>query len=118
MTRAGIKEEIYQDAAAFLSGKPASSRNVLMPDGKVYWHPQLFSLPFFNIMPNDSMFPCKCEKCKAEYAKGPQAVSDLVWRFETDIAKRLQKNNIPGYITVRASCTMTLAGISMVGIIL
>ncbi|MBQ7695059.1 MAG: DUF4838 domain-containing protein [Lentisphaeria bacterium] len=98
----GIKEEIYQDAAAFLSGKPATSRNVLMPDGKVYWHPQLFSLPFFNIMPNDSMFPCKCDKCKAEYAKGPQAVTDLVWRFETDIAKRLQQNKIPGYITVMA----------------
>ena len=98
----GLKEEIYQDAAAFLSGKPATSRNVLMPNGKVYWHPQLFSLPFFNIMPNDSMFPCQCRKCKAEYAKGPQAVTDLVWRFETDIARRLQKNNIPGYITVMA----------------
>ena len=97
-----IKEEIYQDAAAFLQGKPATSRNVLMPNGKVFWHNQLFSRPFFNIMPNDSMFPCQCAPCKAVYAKGPQAVSDHVWRFKTDIAKRLQKNNIKGYITAMA----------------
>ena len=49
-----IKEVIYQDAAAFLQGKPATERNVIMPNGKVYWHNQLFSRPFFNIMPNDS----------------------------------------------------------------
>ena len=97
-----IKEVIYQDAAAFLQGKPATERNVLMPNGKVFWHPQLFNRPFFNIMPNDSMFPCKCAPCKAEYAKGPQGVTDLVWKFKTDIAKRLQKNNISGYITAMA----------------
>ena len=97
-----IKEEIYQDAAAFLQGKPASSRKVIMPNGKSYWHSQLFSRPFFNIMPNDSMFPCQCGPCKAVYAKGKQAVSDHVWRFKTDIAKRLQENKIPGYITAMA----------------
>ena len=97
-----IKEVIYQDAAAFLQGKPASERNVIMPGGKVYWHAQLFSRPFFNIMPNDSMYPCKCGPCKAEYAKGPQGVTDLVWKFKTDIAKRLQANNIKGYITAMA----------------
>ena len=97
-----IKEVIYQDAAAFLQGKPASSRNIILPDGKCYWNSQLFSYPFFNIMPNDSMFPCQCAPCKAAYAKGLQGVSDLVWGFKTDIAKRLLKNKIPGYITAMA----------------
>ena len=97
-----IKEVIYQDAAAFLQGKPASTRRVIMPNGKSYWHGQLFNCPFFNIMPNDSMFPCQCEPCKKVYARGKQAVSDHVWRFKTDIAKRLQKNRIPGYITAMA----------------
>ncbi|MBQ7695457.1 MAG: DUF4838 domain-containing protein [Lentisphaeria bacterium] len=97
-----VKEEIYQDAAAFLSGKPASSRNVLMPNGKVYWNGNFFSQPFFNIMPNDGMYHCRCEKCKVIYAQGDQAVSNHIWKFKTDIARRLIQNNIPGYITVMA----------------
>ena len=97
-----VKEVIYQDAAAFLQGKPATSRNVLMPNGKVYWNSNFFNRPFFNIMPNDGMFACQCPKCKAIYAKGPQAVSEMIWDFKIDIAERLTANKIPGYITVMA----------------
>ena len=97
-----VKEVIYQDAAAFLQGKPASSRNILMPNGKVYWNSNFFNRPFFNIMPNDGMFACQCVRCKAIYAKGPQAISELIWNFKIDIAERLAANKIPGYITVMA----------------
>ena len=97
-----VKEVIYQDAAAFLQGKPATSRNVLMPNGKVYWNSNFFNRPFFNIMPNDGMFACQCARCKAIYAKGPQAISELIWDFKIDIAERLAANKIPGYITVMA----------------
>ncbi|NLZ64465.1 MAG: DUF4838 domain-containing protein, partial [Lentisphaerae bacterium] len=101
-TNPGLKEEIYQDAEAFLSGKPATSRNVLMPNGKVWWNSNYFSRPFFNIMPNDSNYRCFCPECAKVYEAGPQAISDHIWKFKTDIAKRLQDNNIPGYITVMA----------------
>lgn len=97
-----VKEVIYQDAAAFLQGKPATATGALMPNGKSGWHGAYFSRPFFNIMPNDAMFACQCVKCKAVYAKGKQAVSELIWDFKIDIANRLTANKIPGYITVMA----------------
>ena len=97
-----VKEVVYQDAAAFLQGKPATATGALQPNGKSGWHGAYFSYPFFNIMPNDGMFACQCKVCKAVYAKGPQAISDLIWNFKIDIAERLAASKIPGYITVMA----------------
>ena len=92
----GLKEVIFQDAKAFLSGKPASSRGIK------YWVKSRHSLPFFNIMPNDSNFPCKCSGCNKHYTAGNQAASDFIWKFKTDIARRLQKEKVPGYCTMMA----------------
>ncbi|MBR2373582.1 MAG: DUF4838 domain-containing protein, partial [Lentisphaeria bacterium] len=98
----GLKEVIFQDAKAFLSGKSAKERGILMPDGKYYWKSSRHSLPFFNIMPNDSHYPCRCAKCKGAYDNGNQSSSNLIWKFKTDIARRLQQEKIPGYCTMMA----------------
>lgn len=98
----GINEVIYQDAAAFLQGRSAESRGIVLENGKSSWNPQIFSRPFFNIMPNDSLFHCRCAVCKPIYAKGKQSISNHIWGFTVDIAKRLKKNRIPGYITAMA----------------
>jgi hypothetical protein len=97
-----LKEEIYLDAAAFLQGKPASDRNIIMPNGKSYWSWSRFSLPFFNLMPNDCMYRCVCPDCQKHYSQGDQGTSNFIWRFKTDIARKIKENNIPGYLTMMA----------------
>ena len=91
-----LKETIFQDAKAFLSGKPSSAR------GLTRWVKSRHSLPFFNVMPNDSNYPCKCPVCNKAYSGGKQSSSDLIWKFKTDIARKLQKEKIPGYCTMMA----------------
>ncbi|MBQ9337176.1 MAG: DUF4838 domain-containing protein [Lentisphaeria bacterium] len=92
----GLKEVVYQDAKAFLTGQPASSR------GLKHWKATFFSQPFFNIMPNDALYYCRCENCKKLAAQLPGGKPDVIWKFETDIARRLQQENVPGYITLMA----------------
>ena len=100
-----LKEIVYEDAKAYFTGKPSTSRNITR------WHKNFFSGPFFNIMPNDALYPCRCAKCvKVRRDKDPkataqdrrQATSDHIWKFKADIARRLQKEGIPGYCTMMA----------------
>ncbi|NLZ64386.1 MAG: DUF4838 domain-containing protein [Lentisphaerae bacterium] len=99
----GLKNELYLDAEAFLTGKSAESRGIIMDNGKSYWNASRFQRPFFNLMPADSCFPCQCPDCKPHFQNdNPQEKSNYIWKFKTDIARRLQENNIPGYLTMMA----------------
>ena len=99
-----LKEEVYKDAEAFLTGKPASSRGmkrkkykkVLPPDG-AFWDWNACMPGYFNAMPQDGMEPCYCPLCRPFLEK--KQVGDLVWEFVCDLARKLKKNGIPGYIT-------------------
>lgn len=92
-----LRETVFHDAKAFLSGKPAS---VI---GQKYWTRNFQSLPFINIMPNDALFPCRCDDCKKIYdTNDPQVISDHIWKFKTWIAARLQQHRIPGFVTMMA----------------
>lgn len=101
----GLTDEIYQDAAALLSGKPASSRNVITPYG-VVWDPTGHLPPkgnspgVFNMMPQDAFTPCRCPECSSHYEKGLQETSDFVWGKVAGLANRLKKNGIPGYVSM------------------
>ncbi len=99
-----IKDVIIDDAEAFLTGQPASSRNIIMPNGKSYWSNSRFpaGMPFFNIMPNDSCYRCRCPECWSHFSKGPQETSNYIWKFFTDIAREGQKRKLPGYFTTMA----------------
>lgn len=99
----GLKNEIFLDAKAFLTGQSAASRGIIMDDGKSYWSYSRFPKgPFFNIMPNDSCYPCQCPGCKPHFDKGVQEGSNWIWKFKTDIARRMQVEGVPGYATMMA----------------
>ena len=89
----GLKEVIYQDAVACLTGKPASSRGLKRWDSR--WNKK-----HVNITPNDGVIWCLCPPCKKIYEQGSQARSNHIWKFFIDIANKLKKNNIPGMVIV------------------
>lgn len=102
----GIREEIYQDAKAFLTGKPASSRGLTRR-----WSGANGCDGFFNIMPQDSMYWCSCEKCAKIAAAGNsvyrnpeqhQRVSDFMWEFTCGVASRLKKEGVKGGVAQMA----------------
>ena len=93
----GIKQVIIDDAEAFLKGKPASSR------GLTNWSWSRYPrMPYFNIMPNDSCYPCQCAKCKPHFDKGKKAGSDFIWDFFIDIVEEGRKRQLPGEFTTMA----------------
>ena len=94
-TSEGMRNEIYRDAEAFLTGKPASSR------GLASWDPSSAQPGFFDLMPKDHFKDCMCPECQKFYAAHPKK-SDLVWDLLNDIAGRLKKNGIPGMVTMLA----------------
>ena len=93
----GIKEVILKDAEAFLKKQPASSRGI-----RSWSHSRYPRLPFFNIMPNDSCYRCRCKECWKHFSKGEQSVSNYIWKFFTDIAREGKKRNLPGAFTTMA----------------
>ena len=99
----GIKEVILKDAEAFLKKQPSTSRGI-----RTWSHSRYPRLPFFNIMPNDSCYRCRCAGCWEHFSKGPQATSNYIWKFFTDIANEGQKRNLPGNFTTMAYESYTL----------
>ena len=99
-----VTEEIYKDAKAYLTGVSATDRGVYLNRFKKYiwdWNAAWRGY-YFNVMPQDGMTPCQCEKCQAEIAKNPQWASDVVWKMTVDIANRLKAEGIQGEVTQMA----------------
>ncbi|MBR7144170.1 MAG: DUF4838 domain-containing protein [Lentisphaeria bacterium] len=98
-----IVEEIYQDAKSFLSGEKASKRGVLtLHTGKPGWDPSACQQGHFNIMPQDSYYRCRCEKCAKKFGTGVNYATEFMWQFTVDIANRLKKEGVPGKVTQMA----------------
>lgn len=93
-----IKEEIYKDAEGFAKGETAASRKIVNNWG-VCWDPANFQPGFFCVMPNDSFYKCRCEKCRKIFSQGDEAASEFIWNMTCDIAEKLKKNNIDLNIT-------------------
>ena len=100
-----LQQVVYEDAKAYFEGKASTTRNITR------WHNNFFTGPFFNIMPNDALYPCRCPRCvavrrdkdpKATAADRKQATSDHIWKFKSEIARRLQKEGVKGYCTMMA----------------
>lgn len=100
----GIREELYKDAEAFLSGKDASARGIIHSkyNNKSFWDPSGFQPGYFDIMPQDSFYTCRCETCQKHYSKGEQATSDYVWGLVIEVANKLKKNKVPGCVNMMA----------------
>lgn len=97
-----VVEEIYQDAKSFLLGEPASKRGVLFRDGTITWDPSAFQPGYANIMPQDSYYRCQCEKCAGKFGSGVNYATEFMWEVAADIANRLKRENVPGYVTMMA----------------
>ena len=99
----GVVEEIYQDAKSFLLGEKATKRGVLtLHTGKPGWDPSACQKGYFNIMPQDSYYRCRCDKCEKKFGTGVNYASEFMWQFTADIANRLKKEGIPGKVTQMA----------------
>ena len=97
----GIREEIYQDVKSYLLGEVASKRKVMQ--GKRYaWDPNVFQPGFADVMPQDSYYRCNCKKCASKFTSSENYASDFMWGLTAEIASRLQKEKVPGFVTMMA----------------
>ena len=97
----GIREEIYRDAKAYLSGARAATR------GLERWGANCRD-EVVDVMPEDGFAECHCANCQAAYTKcagkdrrGNYA-NDLIWGLTAEIGRRLKAEGVPGYITQMA----------------
>ena len=85
-----LREIIYQDIKAYLTGKPPQSR------GLERWGRSMWDRKYVGVQPEDGWNPCQCEKCKAVYRKdlGNSFASDLIWGYTKEIAERLTADGL------------------------
>ena len=103
LSEPGLQEQVYRDAKAFLTGKSAAEAGIDLgkKNGGVRW-PGSFVPGYFDAMPNDSFYLCRCPRCQAVFKNGPQAVNDHVWGFTKALAERLKREKIPGRVSMMA----------------
>lgn len=93
------KEEIYADAKSCLLNEPASKRGVYNPYGSIGWDPTGHTPGLvFCAHPGDSYHPCHCPQC-LPHMKDEQSISDFQWGFTFDLAERLIRENVKGWVT-------------------
>ena len=93
----GIREEMYQDVKAYLTGQPASSR------GLERWGSTCQRGVLVDIMPEDGFRACQCEKCKAVWKTGDTSyATEMIWGLAAEIGNRLKKEGVPGSIAMMA----------------
>ena len=98
-----IMEEIYQDAKAILTGDKAIAQRKMTGYSK--W---AHAKPFFNLMPNDAMERCRCSRCAPHFKeliegkRYSRKGADFLWSKLLTIPKRLQKEKVPGFVTMMA----------------
>ena len=99
-----VWEEIYQDAKHYLQGDPASVRGVITRTGKVGYEYGFQGRKYVDVMPQDGMRQCQCEKCQAAYAKDDAAnyATELIWGNVKRAAERLKADGVDGFLTMMA----------------
>ena len=98
----GLREEIYKDVKSYLLGEPASVRGVTFNGKTVMWPGSGFQPGFVNVMPQDAFYMCRCPDCQKYFSKGRVASSNLIWEMTAEIANRVKKDKLPGYVTQMA----------------
>ncbi len=95
-----LRNEIYEDAKSALKGEPASVRGVVMSGyGTSVWSSPAFQPGFINIMPQDAFYKCRCPECRKYFDKGGKSASNLIWEMTAEVATRLKKDGVGGYVT-------------------
>ena len=98
-TNPRLREEMYQDVKAYLTGQPASSR------GLDKWGVNCQYGEWVDIMPDDSFQGCACKDCQAAYRHIPgdsHYASELMWGVTAEIGRRLIADGVKGNVTMMA----------------
>lgn len=90
LTHPELREIIYQDIKAYLTGQPPQSR------GLDRWANTMWDRKYVGVQPEDGWRPCQCERCKATYRSdlGPSFATDLIWGMTKEYAERLTAEGI------------------------
>ena len=94
-----IMEELYLDVKAYLTGQDPKTRGL---DG---WGRNVQGR-YVDVMSQDSLFPCGCTNCQAQYdfSMGANYATEFIWRKTVDLAERLKREGIDGVLTQMAYC--------------
>ena len=98
-TNPGLRETMYQDIKAYLTGQPASSR------GLPRWEVNCRFGKWVDIMPDDSFQGCFCKDCQAAYRHVPgdrDYATEMMWGLTAEFGNRLIREGVPGNITMMA----------------
>ena len=103
----GIWEEIYRDVRSYFRGERADVRKIpsRYKEGAYAWSWNVWGGKYFDVMPQDAMGKCCCEKCQAAYAKAKDPAnysSELIWGQVAKVGRRLKAEGIPGTVTMMA----------------
>ena len=95
----GLREMLYGDVKAYLTGQPSTSR------GLERWGGNCVRGQWVDIMPEDSFEGCHCPRCQAAYdrsAPNGNYATKLMWGLTAEIGNRLIAEGVPGNITMMA----------------
>ena len=103
-----VWEEIYKDARSYFLGEGPEVRGMMAERNSVVvpgheWRWQVSGGKYYDVMPQDSMHRCWCEKCAAAFAKAKdpaQYATELLWGRVAECAQRLIDEGIPGNLTM------------------
>ena len=104
----GIWDELYEDAKCYFLGKDPATRGLTVGSGKnrhFGWGHQASEGRYYDVMPQDGMMKCCCEKCQAAYARAANPkdwANELVWSGTASVARRLKAEDIPGTVVQMA----------------
>jgi len=96
----GLLEQIYRETEAYLLGVPAAAIGMQTKSGSIAYDHNAFQPGYVDLCPQDGLGEtqwCQMPDCKRFWDEGKQ--NELVWGMVVDIANRLKKNGIPGYVT-------------------
>ena len=98
-----VWDELYLDARAYLTGQSAETRGIQNYWGPGYrWGASCVDGKYVDLMGQDGMVKCLCDKCQAAYAPDAQFATELIWGQTKKVAERLLAEGIPGYVTQMA----------------
>ena len=96
----GFLNEVYLDAEAYLTGKPAASRGILTSRGRIAYDPSSHQPGYVDLCPQDGLSKSNWDHSPHSWPYWEQGrQSDLIWGYVCRIANRLKRNGVSGYVT-------------------
>ena len=96
----GLRDQVFRETEAYLLGKPAAFVGMRTKYGSVAYDHNAFQPGYVDLGPQDGLGRsqwCQMPECKRYWDEGKQG--ELLWGMVADIANRLKKKGIPGYVT-------------------